>query len=114
MSFSTKTDKLLKDLVQAEYGNACDNWGSTYNSLHEGYAILLEEIQEAEEEMNKIKRDLDSVWFSIKRNDIEIINMYLERIQESSLSCIAELAQVSAVMLKIKNTIVEAKVNGGL
>lgn len=109
MSFSTKTDKLVKDLVQAEYGNACDNWGGTYNSLHEGYAVLLEEIQEAEAEMNKIKRDLDSVWLFIKRNDIEMINLYLGRIQESDLSCMEELAQVGAVLLKIQNTINKEK-----
>lgn len=48
MSFSTKTGKLVNDLIQAEYNNACDNYGSSYNSLHEGYAILLEEIEESE------------------------------------------------------------------
>lgn len=109
MSFSTKTDKLIKDLVQAEYGNACDNWGSTYNSLHEGYAVLLEEVEEAEIEMNKIKKDLEFLWLYIKRNDIEMINMYFGRIQESGLSCIKELAQVSAVLLKIQNTINKVK-----
>ena len=49
MSFSAETDKLVKDLIQAEYKNACENWGSNYNSLHEGYALLLEEIEEAEQ-----------------------------------------------------------------
>lgn len=109
MSFSTKTDKLVNDLIQAEYGNACDNWSDNYNSLHEGYALLLEEIEEAEAEMKKIKGDLEFLWLYTKRNDIEMINLNLNRIQESDLSCIKELAQVGAVLLKIKNTINEAK-----
>lgn len=109
MSFNTKTDKLVNDLIQAEYDNACDNYGSSYNSLHEGYAVLLEEIEEAEIEMKTIKRDLESLWFFIKRNDIEMINTFLSRIQESDLSCMEELAQVGAVLLKIQNTIDKEK-----
>lgn len=58
MSFSTKTGKLVNDLIQAEYNNACDNYGSSYNSLHEGYAILLEEIEESENEFTRIKPTL--------------------------------------------------------
>lgn len=109
MSFSAKTEQLVDELIQAEYKNACEKFGEKYNSLHEGYAILLEEIEEAEAEMKKIKRDLEFLWLYTKRNDIEMINLNLNRIQESDLSCIKELAQVGAVLFKIKNTINEAK-----
>lgn len=110
MSFAQETEKLVNELMQAEYKNACENWGGTYNSLHEGYALLLEEIEEAETEMKKIKRDLEFLWLYLKRNDIEMINLNLSRIQESDLSCMKELAQVGAVLLKINNTLNYRKV----
>lgn len=105
MSFANKSEKLVNELIQAEYKNACTQFGEKYNSLHEGYAVLLEEVEEAEIEMKKIKRDLESLWLFIKRNDTEMINLNLGRIQESGLSCMKELAQVGAVFMKIKNTL---------
>jgi hypothetical protein len=37
MSFSPETEKLVNELIQAEYKNACDNFGDKYHSLHEWY-----------------------------------------------------------------------------
>lgn len=45
MSFHEQSEKLVNELIQAEYENACENWGDKYNSLHEGYAVLKEEVE---------------------------------------------------------------------
>lgn len=105
MSFSEKTEKLIQDLIQAEYLNAVVNFGERYNSLHEGYAVLLEEVEEANEDMIKIKYSLEDFWKWIKQDtkinpkDIDIV------IEEYLKYCISELAQVGAVLMKIKNTL---------
>lgn len=109
MSFSTKTDKLVKDLVQAEYGNACDNWGSTYNSLHEGYAVLLEEVEEVRKEIKHLKMDKKVFWNNVKENDIAGVKQMLIFLNEDVENTMKELAQVGAVILKIQNTINEVK-----
>ena len=35
MSFSPESESLVKELIRAEYKNACKNWGESFNSLHE-------------------------------------------------------------------------------
>lgn len=105
MSFSEQTEKLTQDLIQAEYLNAVVNFGEKFNSLHEGYAVLLEEVEEANEDMTRIKYSLEDFWKWIKQDtkinskDIDIV------IEEYLKYCISELAQVGAVLMKIKNTL---------
>lgn len=105
MAFSEQTDKLVNELIQAEYDNACENFGDKYNSLHEAYAVLLEEVEEAGEDMTRIKYSLEDFWKWIKQDtkinskDIDIV------IEEYLKYCISELAQVGAVLQKIKNTL---------
>lgn len=105
MSFSTKTDKLVNDLIQAEYGNACDNWGGTYNSLHEGYAIFLEEIEEVRKEIKHLKMDKKVFWNNIKDNETAGVKQMLIFLNEDVENTMKELAQVGAVLLKIQNTL---------
>ncbi|MBQ5876657.1 MAG: hypothetical protein IIW71_11830 [Treponema sp.] len=54
MSFAADTEKLIEQLIQAEYKNACEKFGYKYNSLHEGYAVLLEEIEEVKKRNHAI------------------------------------------------------------
>lgn len=105
MSFAVETEKLTEQLIQAEYKNACEQFGETYHSLHEAYAVLFEEVEEAGEDMTRIKYSLEDFWKWIKQDtkinpkDIDIV------IEEYLKYCISELAQVGAVLRKIKNTL---------
>ena len=105
MNFAPETEKLVNELIQAEYKNACENFGEKFNSLHEGYAVLLEEVEEANEDMTRIKYSLEDFWKWIKQDtkinpkDIDIV------IEEYLKYCISELAQVGADLIKIKNTL---------
>ena len=49
----------IQDLVDCEIFKAVSNW-PPFNSAHEGYAILLEEVRELEEHVftNQKRRDL--------------------------------------------------------
>lgn len=109
MSFSSETEKLVRDLVQAEYGNICANWGGTYNTLHEGYSILLEEIEEVREEIKHLKMDKKVFWNNIKENETEGVKLTLSFLNEDVENAMKELAQVGAVLLKIQNTINKEK-----
>ena len=106
MSFSPDTEKLVNELIQAEYKNACEKFGDKYHSLHEGYAILLEETEEVEPNISSLKENVSLMWKYIKKNEWEIIA--LKSIENSLYyinNAIKELAQVGAVLMKIKNTL---------
>lgn len=108
MSFSDRTEKLTEHLIQAEYENACTQFGDKYHSLHEGYAVLKEEIEEVRDEYNSLLNNYHYLWENIKDNDKDILSTIAE-MQIDVISQIKELAQVGAVLMKICNTIVEVK-----
>lgn len=105
MAFSEKTADLINQLVSAEYNNACERFGDKYNSLHEGYAVLLEEIEEVKEQHKKL-RLIKTIWNEIKNNVSEkTIDSTLTLMHASIELEIAELAQCAAVVEKMIKTI---------
>lgn len=72
MAFAAETENLVEQLIQTEYKNACEQFGEKYNSLHEGYAVLLEEVEEVKIEVEKLSANLDILWRKIKSNDKDI------------------------------------------
>ena len=109
MSFSDRTEKLVNDLIQAEYKSACEQFGEKYNSIHEGYAVLLEEVEEAEHCIKQARDKLDYIWTCIKLNRMETVKCFIDSLNTSTKDTTKELAQVGAVLMKIKNTIGEVK-----
>lgn len=108
MSFSAKTEQLVDELIQAEYTNACEKFGEKYNSLHEGYAVLLEEIEEVKEQTRNL-RLIKFIWNEVKKDHKDILYKLLELMEKGVICAIKELAQVGAVLQKIKNTVGEVK-----
>lgn len=110
MSFSPDTEKLVNNLIQAEYKNACEKFGEKFNSLHEGYAVLLEEVEEVEDCIKRLKNEIDYIWTCIKKNKTENITYSVDdSLNIFTKNAIKELAQVGAVLMKIKNTINKVK-----
>jgi hypothetical protein len=103
MSFAPETGKLTEQLIQAEYLNAIINYGEKYHSLHEGYAVLKEEIEEVRDEYNSLLSNYHYLWENIKDNDKDILSTIAE-MQIDVIRQIKELAQVGAVLMKIRNT----------
>lgn len=107
--FAPETEKLVEQLIQTEYKNACKNYGDKYHSLHEAYAILLEEVEESEKEFARIKAEVSFLWSNIKNCEGQDIKFYLDVLPKHTQNAMKELAQVGAVLLKIRNTINEVK-----
>lgn len=106
MSFSEQTEKLTQDLIQAEYLNACEQFGDKYHSLHEGYAVLKEEVEEVEDCIKRLKNEIDYIWTCIKKNKTKIIKYSVDDcFNMFTNNAMKELAQVGAVLQKIKNTL---------
>jgi hypothetical protein len=109
MSFSPETEKLVNELIQTEYKNACEKFGEKYHSLHEGHAVLKEEIEEVRKEIKHLKMDKKVFWNIIKENEIAGMKQMLIFLKEDVESSIKELSQVGAVLMKMQNTIVEVE-----
>lgn len=107
MSFSPETENTVELAINKEYENACKIWGDKYNSPHEAYAVLLEEVEEVESIMRCLKCSLEYFWKDIKKDILcgkslstQITDMYI-----FSKNAMKELAQVGAVLKKIQNTV---------
>jgi len=99
--FSVDAQCLIGKAVKAELQNAIETYGRNYNSQHEGYAVLKEEVEEAENEMNNILSDLNQLWQKIKNNDKDIDSL-LNIISGTAVFLALEAVQVSAVAEKMR------------
>lgn len=105
MSFNSETQNIVDQLIQAEYENACEKFGDKYNSLHEGYAVLLEEVEEVKPEITQLLNSFDVFWLWVKRNNQGHKYLCVEDMYKATENAMKELAQVGAVLMKIKNTL---------
>lgn len=114
MSFNVDTELYVKDAVMCEYDNAIAynaklHKGEVYNTAHEGYAILLEELHEVKSCINDIERKLASVWSKITdvENPLEYrdwIGKDILSVKYNAMEAMMELAQVAACSMKFYDT----------
>lgn len=100
--------KIIKQSIIAaaakEEKIATEKWGK-FNSTHEGYAIIKEEIEEAPEEIRLIKIAEEKAWARVKKNCET--KSKIKQIRTHAINCAAELVQVIAVCDKYQNSIDE-------
>ena len=99
--FSDEARQNVQDAVLAELANAVRNYGADYHSLHEGYAVLLEEVEEAEDDLHLINNNLGLLWQSIKSNDLND-TVLLTDIEGTAQILALEAVQIAAVCAKFK------------
>ncbi len=89
------------DLVNAQLEYARQKHGGKFHSRHEGWAVMLEEFEEAEDVMKILRSDMEEIWTAIKEDDYVRVNDLLEDIRIECNNGIVELSQVSAVVQKM-------------
>ena len=79
-----------------------------FNSQHEAWAVLREELQEVEECSRGIDGSFDifmaDLWSKIRTDDTDDINMDIERVEDKVLELTKECIQVLAVCSKWKES----------
>ena len=68
-----KAEESINQAVVYELQNIVKIYGATYASEHEGYAVLLEEVQESCEAAKYMQDHLEAVWSDIRNNALECI-----------------------------------------
>lgn len=94
--FSSETNRLVNELIEAEYKSACKQHGEKYDTRNLALGVLYEEIYEVKKEWHKIKDIIlpDFVDYGfITEADIDTVK-----------NLIKEAAQVAAVMQKIQKS----------
>ena len=91
----------IYELIADELKDANEKY-PLFHSPHEAYAVLKEEVDELDHELEKIKNLTESLWVAVKcdRN----IENYADRIYAYAVMTVQEAIQVAAMTEKIKQS----------
>lgn len=87
----------VEKLVQKELESANQKF-PMFHSDHEGAAVILEEIEEAEHELKSIKSVFEELWYTVKSDEDN--EPWVSRIKEYSINLSCEAIQVAAMAQK--------------
>ena len=99
--FTQMTEQKINEAVTLELNNACKVYGAEYHSLHEAYAVLLEEVEETKQELDYVMNNLSEMWNDTKANDELAVKADARFIAFGAVSLAMEAVQVAAVARKI-------------
>lgn len=95
----------ITSVVTDEYRRASEKFGAVNHSRHESYAVILEEFEEAKEEIDSVDIGLGIFWNSCKRNfNKQETNDCLECLYYTAIRAACEMAQVAAMAHKAIQT----------
>lgn len=95
--------KSIEQAVCHELRNIVKKYGPTYASEHEGYAVLLEEVEEACEAADFMEDALKQLWASIRSNAFSTFE--LSQIYNFAKGLAEEAVQVVAVCERFMETV---------
>lgn len=98
----------VKELVDRELKMANEQF-PLFASNHEGAAVILEEVEEADDEMIKMQEAYSALWNCVKEN-ISFEDKYffgdnempVDNLKKYAIRCACECIQVAAMCEKIK------------
>jgi hypothetical protein len=99
--FKKETETKVNEAIELELSNACELYGEKYHSLHEGYAVLKEEIEEAANNLNYINENFADLWECVKSDDELSVKSQARFIAFGAVQLALEAIQVAAVARKI-------------
>lgn len=89
--------KAVSTLVSEEYQRAEAEHGGAAHSMHEGYALIKEEVEEAQEEMTKLEQQTGHFWTEVKTDDLTYCHHYLDKIRTVAILGACDLIQVAVM-----------------
>jgi len=92
---------LIPPLVKTELREA-NRKNPPFHSLHEGYAVLLEEIDETKEALDFLDFDRGLLWEYIKQDDMAQAMKQAKAIERQAVHLAAEAIQVAAMAEKFQ------------
>lgn len=95
-----KVFNMLPALVVRELAAANDEF-PPFQSLHEGYAVMLEEFEETLEALTEVECRLNNMWKDIRLDRTHLVESYAADISNYAQHTAAEAIQVAAMAKKM-------------
>lgn len=104
----------LEALVGKELASANEQF-PLFNSVHESYAVMKEEVEEAKEAGDFVDGGLEQFWAAIKGNcPMSFLTYSLEVVREQAIQMAIEAIQVAAMCDKFTLSFVSDSLGGGV
>ena len=100
---ATKAKESIDQAVCYELQNIVKEYGPTYHSTHEGYAVLKEEVEEAADDMKQIEQLMEGVWDAVKMNFA--MKDQLCKLKAVAVALAGEAVQCAAVLERFLSTV---------
>lgn len=97
---STRIRPAVEKLAEMEKRDA-NRVFPLFHSLHEGYAVLLEETEEARESLNLAEGNLSMLWAHVRDNNAGRALEFAGRVREHALDLAVEAVQAAAMAQKV-------------
>lgn len=89
--------KKIKELVQQELAEANAKFPQLHSD-HEAWAVITEEVEECEEEMQMLRYQLEKMWLAVRKN--EECGVELKLLKYRAMSAAQEAIQIAAMCEK--------------
>ena len=87
-------------VVFSELLRAQKEHGEIFNSMPEAFSVIWEEIEEANEEMQRVRQKANDVWLANRRDDVEAFQVYADKMAAAASLLACEAVQVAAMCIK--------------
>jgi len=102
---STKIIKLdVEELVAKELALA-NGENPAFRSPHEGYAVILEEVEELLEAVRNTKDRTDGLWRNVKGDDSRSVSFEINWLENMATNAACEAIQVAAMCRKYRESL---------
>lgn len=92
---------MIPELVEKELAAANEQY-SPFASMHEGYAVLLEEVEEAKEALDMVDFHLGQMWRFIRADAAHLAKATAKALNDQAIQLVAEAIQVVAMARKFQ------------
>lgn len=98
--------KILKTEIEAAAQAELDRANVSFplfNSKHEGYAVIMEEVEEAQEAMESVTSAMAVMWDEVRGKEVAYFlkeNIKPTQIYKDAINAACEMVQVAAMLLK--------------
>ena len=89
-------------LVELEHKTIVEKYGEGYHSMHEGYAVLLEEVEEATEALREVQQHLACAWQDVREDARKLLGSEILRVEHHAKDLAAEAVQIAAVCRRMR------------
>lgn len=95
-----KLKAAVTELVEKELSLASEQHGEKFQSHHEAYAVILEEVEETLVEVEFVKHWIKVLWTAIKDDNFTNTETSFKLIEEKAILAACEAIQVAAMAEK--------------